>query len=720
MSGFDPASRYDPSSMGRIADDEIDPEAELFDHAENAANSSGMLGFGGLTGSLGRVGKSVPHITIDKRTAKKAMLGLAVVGCIVGASVGISVAMRNSDSGGGGGGGGAEVQEASGGGGSSGGGNEGGGGAGRTPNSQGIAQFVPPPDDLAMKCAPLTVSVKSGWDDCKSLCRAAECCFLPEGHWYSCRAENEEDCSAYEYGCATLDHVENLRDDSGVLTDDGTGGNNGGVAPAAGAARTITLLDAPTDIGAICSETSLSTREGHNACEELCDRKLCCDEPDEECTVNNEDACGGYEEPCIAYSNAHDDVLDEAAVKCNTETLSTPEGVQNCKEYCSGAMDCFDGDARFADGWCEQYGPCHALTTLSGEQGFASAAEAIDAVDEACGTDFATCKNMCHAAECCFGGTVNNEDACGGYEEPCIAYSNAHDDVLDEAAIKCNTETLSTAEGVRACKEYCAAAMDCFDGGDARFADGWCEQYGPCHALTALSGDEGFASAAEAIDAVDEACGTDFATCKNMCHAAECCFGGEGGTSACEEASGTASLDCSHYGACKILFSAEDGGGEGEGEGEDDGDSDVTVAVQKACNDDNLATVDGFQECHDLCSPYLCCFSTNEAENCYDENNACDLYKECERAYETDSQKEDYSKELVERACSDAAIGTEEGLAECRSVCSPFMCCVLPESMQSNCVDTYGEEKCAVFASCAKLTSAEDDVYEGEEDGGGL
>uniref|UniRef100_A0A7R9VYQ1 Uncharacterized protein n=1 Tax=Pseudictyota dubia TaxID=2749911 RepID=A0A7R9VYQ1_9STRA len=596
MSGFDPASRYDPSSMGRIADDEIDPEAELFDHAENAANSSGMLGFGGLTGSLGRVGKSVPHITIDKRTAKKAMLGLAVVGCIVGASVGISVAMRNSDSGGGGGGG-AEVQEASEGGGSSGGG-EGGGGTGRTPNSQGIAQFVPPPDDLAMKCAPLTVSVKSGWDDCKSLCRAAECCFLPEGHWYSCRAENEEDCSAYEYGCATLDHVENLRDDSGVLTDDGTGGNNGGVAPAAGAARTITLLDAPSDIGAICSETSLSTREGHNACEELCDRKLCCDEPDEECTVNNEDACGGYEEPCIAYSNAHDDVLDEAAVKCNTETLSTPEGVQNCKEYCSGAMDCFDGDARFADGWCEQYGPCHALT--------------------------------------------------------------------------------------------------------------------------ALSGDEGFASAAEAIDAVDEACGTDFATCKNMCHAAECCFGGEGGTSACEEASGTASLDCSHYGACKILFSAEDGGGEGEGEGEDDGDSDVTVAVQKACNDDNLATVDGFQECHDLCSPYLCCFSTNEAENCYDENNACDLYKECERAYESDSQKEDYSKELVERACSDAAIGTEEGLAECRSVCSPFMCCVLPESMQSNCVDTYGEEKCAVFASCAKLTSAEDDVYEGEEDGGGL
>uniref|UniRef100_A0A7R9VX79 Uncharacterized protein n=1 Tax=Pseudictyota dubia TaxID=2749911 RepID=A0A7R9VX79_9STRA len=583
MSGFDPASRYDPSSMGRIADDEIDPEAELFDHAENAANSSGMLGFGGLTGSLGRVGKSVPHITIDKRTAKKAMLGLAVVGCIVGASVGISVAMRNSDSGGGGGGG-AEVQEASEGGGSSGGG-EGGGGTGRTPNSQGIAQFVPPPDDLAMKCAPLTVSVKSGWDDCKSLCRAAECCFLPEGHWYSCRAENEEDCSAYEYGCATLDHVENLRDDSGVLTDDGTGGNNGGVAPAAGAARTITLLDAPSDIGAICSETSLSTREGHNACEELCDRKLCCDEPDEECTVNNEDACGGYEEPCIAYSNAHDDVLDEAAVKCNTETLSTPEGVQNCKEYCSGAMDCFDGDARFADGWCEQYGPCHALT--------------------------------------------------------------------------------------------------------------------------ALSGDEGFASAAEAIDAVDEACGTDFATCKNMCHAAECCFGGEGETSAC-------TLDCSHYAACKILFSAEDGGED------DDGSAGVTVAVQKACNDDNLATVDGFQECHDLCSPYLCCFSTNEAENCYDENNACDLYKECERAYESDSQKEDYSKELVERACSDAAIGTEEGLAECRSVCSPFMCCVLPESMQSNCVDTYGEEKCAVFASCAKLTSAEDDVYEGEEDGGGL
>lgn len=66
-----------------------------------------------------------------------------------------------------------------------------------------------PPKDLARLCSPVALSTEEGWDECKRLCSRAECCMLPEGHWHSCRAGgNEVRCSAYEYSCETLDHIE--------------------------------------------------------------------------------------------------------------------------------------------------------------------------------------------------------------------------------------------------------------------------------------------------------------------------------------------------------------------------------------------------------------------------------------------------------------------------------------------------------------------------------
>ena len=74
----------------------------------------------------------------------------------------------------------------------------------------GYLKLVPPPLDLSRKCSPLAVSTAVGWDTCERTCAAADCCFLSEGHWFSCAKGNEESCSAYDYACQTLQYVENL------------------------------------------------------------------------------------------------------------------------------------------------------------------------------------------------------------------------------------------------------------------------------------------------------------------------------------------------------------------------------------------------------------------------------------------------------------------------------------------------------------------------------
>lgn len=146
--------------------------------------------------------------------------------------------------------------------------------------------------------------------------------------------------------------------------------------------------------------------------------------PKDKCTVKNADSCIAYKESCADYHDYHDSVMDGAKTICGTGTLSSPEGVKACKEYSSKAMVSFDGDALFGDNWCQHYGLCHALSSLPSAWGFVDSSEAAGAIESACRTDFATCKNVFQPVKCCFlGEPCSGNLDCGHYGTCDILFS---------------------------------------------------------------------------------------------------------------------------------------------------------------------------------------------------------------------------------------------------------------------------------------------------------
>ena len=183
--GLDPASRYDPSAMGRCIDPEaelfdhkdnksIDPEAELFDHIDNKSIDTGSIN--------SNVTRNNNSSSSDR--SKVAVLISVLFAVLVGFAAlafAVSWSLTASD------------RETTG-----------------TASAASItrsARFIPPPDDLAELCAPMTILTEEGFDKCKEHCVRAECCFLPEDNSLSCQPTQKDDCSAYEYSCNTLDKL---------------------------------------------------------------------------------------------------------------------------------------------------------------------------------------------------------------------------------------------------------------------------------------------------------------------------------------------------------------------------------------------------------------------------------------------------------------------------------------------------------------------------------
>jgi len=168
--GLDPASRYDPSAMARIADADaaIDPEAELFDYMDNKNIANG-------NGNNNSSSSDRSKVAVLISVLFAVLVGFAALAFTV------SWSLTASD------------RETTG-----------------TASAASItrsARFIPPPDDLAELCAPMTILTEEGFDKCKEHCVRAECCFLPEDNSLSCKSTEKDDCSAYEYSCNTLDKL---------------------------------------------------------------------------------------------------------------------------------------------------------------------------------------------------------------------------------------------------------------------------------------------------------------------------------------------------------------------------------------------------------------------------------------------------------------------------------------------------------------------------------
>jgi len=323
-----------------------------------------------------------------------------------------------------------------------------------------------PPSDLASKiCTAEAIAQPGGYTKCRAQCTRAECCFLPEGHWFSCSESSSKVCQKYRDACTILEQY----DDADSAPVAGGGGNT-----SSGGAQEVEIPSAPSGIAAdTCSAANLATQDGYQDCTDACAPARCCSEPIEVCRATNPAACGDYK-PCAAlvqnggtgttavssYDAAsagasapsasvmtpasHPDAISsQAAAKCNTASLMDAAGVKECLGFCQPALCCFapKGEELTVDigmddspsggstivgcaddtnqGWCSQYASCYSLLHVQDEGGFAAASgsgggddaysqqaadeAAADVVADACrDIDSISCENICRPAECCF------------------------------------------------------------------------------------------------------------------------------------------------------------------------------------------------------------------------------------------------------------------------------------------------------------------------------
>ena len=161
--------------------------------------------------------------------------------------------------------------------------------------------------------------------------------------------------------------------------------------------------------------------------------------------------------------------------------------------------------------------------------------------------------------------------------------------------------------------------------------------------------------------------------------------------------------------------------GDGEGELEQEVDDFIT-ALEMACSEQSLTTLEGIQQCHDKCQTHLCCFTddTSLAGNGNCDNihiEACNAYKSCERlvtphkgyALADDSMALNDVADSVEELCTlpdDPTLITGEWVTNCHAVCAPRLCCLLDEKIGSNCRDTMGSKECEAYDPCEVLIDA--------------
>jgi len=453
--------------MGRIADSDLDPhldpDEELFDHANHSLDISHVgLSFlgsgrggshtrgvgGGEGGGSGGWGQNIPCLPVtiphmDTPQMRRILLFALTAAAVVAASFTI----------------GNTLQKASDGSISSYGPSGGSGGS----LSAIFTEPPAPPSDLASKiCTADAIAAPGGYTKCRAQCTRAECCFLPEGHWFSCSDSSSEVCRKYVDACTILEEYDGEADSSAGASAGGGGGGRG---------QEVEVPSAPSGIADSCSSASLATQDGYQLCTDACAPARCCTEAIEVCKVTNPDVCKEYK-PCGAlvqnggaassavssYDAAtkgiatplgsamamtpasHPDAISsQAAAKCNTASLMDAAGVQECLEFCEPALCCFApqgeqltveiansgagstivGCADDANqGWCFQYASCYSLLHVQETGGFASAstsagsaADSQQAADDAAAEviadacrdiDQVSCENMCRPAACCF------------------------------------------------------------------------------------------------------------------------------------------------------------------------------------------------------------------------------------------------------------------------------------------------------------------------------
>ena len=265
---------------------------------------------------------------------------------------------------------------------------------------------VTDPDVLKVNtyCAKAVISDDDNYGTCKNLCQQRDCCF----HWgkENCYEEKEDWCDDFRF-CYNLDWADEQenKDSQGDLL--------------------LVVEEA-------CSKLNILTVAGGERCNEMCEDRECCYDPDltKNCWQSKPDFCEGYE-ACANLNIKDEDVVKEF---CSQQKISTGLGYAVCEVLCTTRPCCFaegkDNCAKQFPKWCDSMEICNQSLDMSAIMKSYDRNTDANIVQKACSKDQLSsegkagvkdCKELCSERGCCF---LPGRDNCSSkYKDWCDEFS---------------------------------------------------------------------------------------------------------------------------------------------------------------------------------------------------------------------------------------------------------------------------------------------------------
>lgn len=511
----------------------------------------------------------------------------------------------------------------------------------------------------------------------------------------------------------------------------------------------IHLKDPPEELTAFCSMESIASVSGFDMCEELCESAVCCRLPetdDYSCKHDNSLVCKRYDADCSNLDTARDEdqILGIPVAPQNLSDLCAADPLlrrdtkaEQCIAFCSQAHCCYrnirgQNCTHQHQHLCQGYAPCSILLTSS-----TTAQQTEQKITQL--------SQQQHNQE-------ENQPQTPPPTDPSIDQKQQQTQTSNDPSIS-NTNTAINAActdngyGMQElCQALCQPGACCFhDGEDSCFHSGIdvdCHDYIPCEGKYQTSTDHSTSSSSSSSSSstkalVDTECNNvadatidgAMLACEAICQPADCCF--QRDQNNCFNTA--VSINCHDYTSCAKLYTNnnqdQDDGSQSKNTADtnNDGilsqDEENNAIVDELCKPSSLYTLNSLEDCHDICEPYLCCFSSDPQENCYaDHASDCDVHESCDILVRPwhyiefnnfppshDDSPPFITKELVDEACSKSNLQTTDGIAACHALCAPKLCCFVGVGMKSHCEDEVTEGQCTIYDSCQDLIDDEDE-----------
>lgn len=497
----------------------------------------------------------------------------------------------------------------------------------------------PPPADLESQCSDASLSTINGYIACQSACHPGKCCYAGAAHeedggsGSNIPFQHSSSSGSYAVESCVQSHRHVCLSYAPCLALGGTGHEN--------PQQTVERK---------CSADKVKTREGRDACDDLCKARSCCFASSEKrnCRIDNKKWCAEYQaceilldKPTVEpHKGEFGDVdaidsnaLAKLADQCQQSRIVTHNDLLRCEDACRLALCCFyddvECDENFEMSVCNDYLFCKPVVSKMFDFG------SVDLNNADLGLPQGE------------GGVTAGEE-----ETPAVVNNNFEpSDALGSAVAEaCDPDNLADASGRDDCRVLCEPYLCCADPGpNGCSSNRECPRYEKCENLieaeagaggivppnpddmssnarpvTEGGGGSGGNDAGGGGKVFDPetnnlalACSEDYlenvpGRCDLLCRGMMCCF--DYSESGCY-----LNPDCSRYGDCAIL--AEDAG-----DGGIDSAAVTTLSVNSACDPSTIEDPKKEQACYAMCASHRCCFDGT----CPQMGTICDEYEACE------------------------------------------------------------------------------------------